>query len=58
MMKRIKILVSQNKVLWIVTGIILCTFIGFIWDWSLQTCSSGRPNIRTIYVTETDDFYG
>lgn len=58
MMKRIKILVSQNKVLWIVTGIILCAFIGFIWNWSLHTCSVGYPNVRTLYLIEMDDFYG
>ena len=56
--KSLKALVSQNKVLWIVTGLILCTLIGYIWDWSLQSCSSGRSNIRTLYVIETNDFYG
>lgn len=57
MMKRFKILVSQNKVLWVVIGIIFIALIGIIWNWSLQACSLGHPNIKALYFLETDDFY-
>lgn len=49
-------LISQSVVLQVVIGILLIALISCLWTWSLQACSTGRPNIRTLYVIETQ-FY-
>lgn len=49
-------LVSQNVVLRVVIGILLIALTSCIWTWSLQACSTGQPNIRTLYEIETE-FY-
>ena len=49
-------LVSQNVVLRAVIGILLIALTSYIWTWSLQACSIGRPNIRTLYEIEAQ-FY-
>lgn len=49
-------LISQSVVLQVVIGILLIALINCLWTWSLQACSTGRPNIRTLYVIETQ-FY-
>ena len=49
-------LVSQNVVLRVVIGILLIALTSYIWTWSLQACSTGRPNIRTLYEIEAQ-FY-
>lgn len=49
-------LVTQNIVLRVVIGILLIALTSCIWTWSLQACSTGQPNIRTLYEIETE-FY-
>lgn len=49
-------LVSQNVVLRAVIGILLIALTSCIWTWSLQACSTRRPNIRTLYEIEAQ-FY-
>lgn len=50
-------LISQSVVLQVVIGILLIALISCLWTWSLQACSTGRPNIRNLYEIETVDFY-
>lgn len=54
----IKLVFYRSVVMRIVIGIFFLVFIGFIWNWSLQVCSSRQPNIRILYEIETSDFYG
>lgn len=49
-------LVSRNVVLQVVIGILLIALTSCIWTWSLQACSTGRPNIKILYEIETE-FY-
>lgn len=47
-------LVSRNVVLQVVIGILLIALTSCIWTWSLQACSTGRPNISILYEIETE----
>lgn len=50
---RMVALVSQNVMLQVVLGILLIALTSYIWMWSLQVCSTGRPNISILYAIET-----
>ena len=54
----IKLAFYRSVVMRIVIGILFLVFIGFLWNRSLQVCSSRQPNIRILYEIETSDFYG
>jgi len=45
----IKLAFYRSVVMRIVIGILFLVFIGLLWNWSLQVCSSRQPDIRILH---------
>ena len=42
-------MIARSVVMRIVIGILFLVFIGLLWNWSLQVCSSRQPDIRILH---------